>query len=144
MGFTSLQNAIVALVDDIVAIKAVYNYGVRILQEEIKEYPVAVVLPSDNASEYLSFGENERTYTFKVFVVYKCEATSIATAQVATQDIIDALIDKFDVDTNNTLGGLCYRIEAMPSSFEQTNVSSSDVAIVATVMLRCHQLFNVK
>lgn len=150
MSYPAIKAKIVArvqtLVDtnDATKLQSVYDYGVRFMQEEVKAYPIAVVIPNEETSQYWSKDQNQRVYVFKVYIIFRCEATVLRTAHNAVEAIADQILDLFDVDSNNDLDDTIAFIDATTSSFEQRSVSESDVAVVASVMLRCNQLKNVQ
>lgn len=143
MGFQSIKASIVTGLGTITDIKQVFNYGVKVFQAEINEFPVALVVPASNDSSYLSTGDNQRVYNFKVWVIGKTDGISSQVVQDSVESIVDQIMDYFDSDANNTLGDTVTHIEATPADWDQVQTSPSEVAIVASVMLKCHQLYDV-
>lgn len=61
-------------------------------------YPAAYVVPSDNEGDYETTTENIRTYAFIVRLFYETKDTGVATALDALEDIVDSVLDKFDLE----------------------------------------------
>lgn len=92
-------------------------------------FPVAIVGMPDISSEYLDTSMNRRTYEFPILVLAKYEET---TAPTDIEDLVDALIDKFD--QNFTLGGLADGgVEA--AATKGAPISSSDKTYVAIIVI---------
>ena len=143
-GNKAIKEKIISRIEDnIDSIKCVYGYGIKPIAAEIEEYPIAIVVPSDSQSDYLSYQDNERIYTFKVWIISKSEAVGLEDSQEAIEDAADDVMNLFDLDVNNTLDGEVTHIEATFGVWDQTDVSASEVAIIQQVVLKCHQLYEV-
>lgn len=132
------------ITNNVTSIKKVYKYGIDMRSAEIADFPVAYVLPVESPSFYLSQNFNERSYVFRVWVLAVCEAVNLETTQTTIEDAVDDIIDLFDSDTHNTLGDNVAFIEAAPSNFDQIKISSSQIALITSCVLRCHYLKDVQ
>jgi len=60
--------------------------------------PFAIIVPSDNESEYETTQENVRVYAFKVMIFVSRTVRSESKAEDVLGDIVDSVIDDFDKD----------------------------------------------
>lgn len=67
-------------------------------------YPAAVIIPSNQESDYETTSENERVYPFQVSLLQDIQATDrdsgIGTALDILYDLVDDVLDEFDKDPN--------------------------------------------
>lgn len=59
-------------------------------------FPAAYVVPSDQASDYETTVENERTYAFIVRVFYDTKDTPMDAAMTSLEALVDDILDEFD------------------------------------------------
>lgn len=59
-------------------------------------YPAAHVIPSENTGDYETNRENLRTYAFTIRCFYETKNTTIENAFLGLEQVVDAVIDKFD------------------------------------------------
>lgn len=60
-------------------------------------YPAAHVIPSENTGDYETTRENERTYAFTIRAFYETKNTSIENALAGLEEVVDKIIDAFDL-----------------------------------------------
>lgn len=61
-------------------------------------YPAAVIIPSDQDSDYETTTENARTYTFIVSLFQETKDSGISAAIDTLYDLVDDILDNFDTD----------------------------------------------
>lgn len=61
-------------------------------------YPAAHIVPSDNSGDYETTSENERIYAWTIRLFYETKAGGVAGAFPALEEIVDSLMDLFDLE----------------------------------------------
>jgi hypothetical protein len=117
----------------------VFTYEV----EEFKGDPVAVIIPSNNESDYNTTADNVRIYAFKISIFVSRVIRTKDEAESVMRDIVTAVIDDFDKDY--TLSGLkCptgytfINVFATPSAWGYVGAESE--YRVAEINLQCRVL----
>ncbi len=139
MSFVAIKAEIKTLVEGVSGINEVYDYGINPFRAEIAAYPVAVVLPKSNDNLMDSFNANITTYNFEVWILNKVEAVDEEAGQEAVEAIIDDLIDLFDDKDNCDLNGSCTWVTPTTGEFVRSGISNSEVAIFASIVLKCNK-----
>lgn len=100
---TEILNALFAKLSSIESIKEVYKFTAG----NFTNYPVALIVGSENVSERESTNHIKKTYTFKVRILQ--EVNEEARGKEDGEDIINQVFDDIDdaIDTDDTLGGSC-------------------------------------
>ena len=70
--------------------------------DNVTGFPAAVVVPSDQESDYETTTENQRVYAFDIFLLYDAKGTTISNAIDALYDLVDDVLDLFDDDPRLT------------------------------------------
>lgn len=91
----------------------VFTYEPRVGDVEVD--PFITITPSGNENEWVNNAENRRTYSFKIRVFIERQNRGNASADAAMRNIIDSLIDLFDLDY--TIGGSVIMARAAPSAW---------------------------
>jgi len=120
-------------------LQEVYAYEV----EKFEGQPSAVIVPSDNDSEYSTTVDNSRVYAFSVFlfVARGDNFYSDSEADRVLRALVDSVLDDFDSDwqlsglTLNTGYSMLF-MEAAPSSWGYTDREM--VYRMAEITLRVH------
>ena len=119
-------------------IQEVYDWEV----EQMRGYPVAIVVPSANDSDYRTTTENMRVYAFSVILLYdRGQVKKAQDAEKAMTQLVDSVLDDFDKNwnlsgVNNPTGMTFLFLEAVPSSWGYMERESS--LRIAQINLRCH------
>lgn len=100
---SQILDAIYNKLDAIDDIARVYKYN----QGEFDEYPVAVILGTENVKERMSVKTILKHYKFKVQVIQ--EVNEAARGQEAGENLLNSISDRIDeaFDNDDTLGGVC-------------------------------------
>jgi len=124
MAFTNLLDSIKTILEGVSKIQATYKYPT----EDFSGTPAAVVIPSDNDSDYETNVDNQRTYAFQVslFVDLKSGGTKDTKEAYQTMyDLIDDVMNAFDADRGFTGAGFSPNtgetlavVRPVPSSWE--------------------------
>lgn len=112
--FTTIRAKVVATAQSIpakLAAAAVFDHEPLIADVDLD--PFAVVIPSGNENEYISTSENRRTYAFIVRIFVERKSRGVQAAEQVLEDIVDDLIDAYDLDYGLT--GSALLVEAAPS-----------------------------
>ena len=99
--YTQLKDRLKTKLDGISKIQQVSGFP----QLNFTGYPAAVVVPSDQDSDYETTTENERVYAFIISVFQETKKTGLETALDALYDLIDDISDSFDQDQQLTDDG---------------------------------------
>jgi len=130
MSFNTLNNKIVAVLEEVSNIQNVYAYPTL----KFDGYPSATVTPSENASDFETTSENVRNYAFIVRLFQDMPTGNVGSETKETyafrvlRQTVDAVIDAFDKDP--TLSGI-----SLPTGYTMLYLSaapSSWAAIVDT------------
>lgn len=98
-------------------------------------FPAAVVLVSDNESDYGTTQKDRMVYVFRVKVYYPIKNESEQeSVETALEDAIDELIEVFRI--RNVLGSACDWVEPVPSAWGEEVVAEA-VYRYAQITLRC-------
>lgn len=98
--YTTLKNKIKTKLDGITKLQEVSDDP----KLDFSGYPSAVIIPSDDDSDYETNQENLRIYSFDVNLFYEVQASGIGAALDALYDLADDVMDLFDKD--QTLSGI--------------------------------------
>lgn len=100
---SQILDAIYNKLDSIDDIAQVYKYN----KGEFSEYPVAVILGTENVKERMSVKTILKHYKFKVQVIQ--EVNEEARGQEDGENLLNSLSDQIDeaFDNDDTLGGVC-------------------------------------
>ena len=98
--YTILKNKIKTKLDGITKLQEVSDDP----KLDFSGYPSAVIIPSDDDSDYETNQENLRIYSFDVNLFYEVQASGIGAALDALYDLADDVMDLFDKD--QTLSGI--------------------------------------
>lgn len=117
MSWNTLRTQIGQLLEAESGIQEVANYP----KLNFAGYPAAIVVPSDNESDYETTSENERTYAFRVQLYYETKNTSISDAVSNLGDVVDSVLDTFDEEDQK---GSSTRIigQDLPSNYTFLNI----------------------
>lgn len=101
-------------------------------------FPSATIVPGETGSDYATTVQNERTYTFYIYIYLSIEA--LDAAETATQwdnvrDIIDLVLD--GLDNSNDLNNACEFLRPVPMQPFETAVGGSGAVLVAPIRLQC-------
>jgi hypothetical protein len=83
---------------------------------ELSGFPAAVVIPSQQESDYETSNANERTYAFDVMLLYEVDEGGVNAAVDALYDLSDQVLDAFDQDP--TLSGI-----SLPAGYQMIYVT---------------------
>jgi len=137
MSALTVKNAIVSKLQGISKIQQVYTYP----ETNLEGYPAAIVVPSDNESDYQTVSENQRDYGFIIalYVTLKDGTGTPQNAYDTMYDLYDDVINTFDTDpylTGTISLPASYTIvgvEPVPGQWGQDNELQ---AVVSTITLR--------
>lgn len=84
-------------------------------------YPAAVIVPSENESDFETTTTNQRVYAFQVKILQETKNAGLQGAYTALYDLIDDVLDDFDKDQSLSgvtmpTGYTLLIVEAVPSS----------------------------
>lgn len=120
-------------------IKEVFTRPVSPLQESnaVTQYPIAVILESGNANEYLDNQSNFRHYIYEVWIVSKVDNAVLQTKYDELRQIVDEVVDALDVEGNSSLpiGGAAQFFDPIPSNFTTSQRGENEVILEATVIV---------
>ena len=106
----NIRNAIKTILEGLNIFEAVYGSEVS----EYAGYPVAVISPSENDSDYSSTDADKVVFSFKVRIVYLIQdATKQSAVDDKMYDISADLMEAFK--TRDVLGSLCDWVQPVPS-----------------------------
>ena len=139
--FTTLLNKIISILEANELIQETYGYEA----EQFSGDPVAVVVPSNNESDYNSNQENHRIYAYsiKLFVARSSEGVDRkpTDADRILRNLVDSVLDDFDKDY--TFSGLTVptaycmiNVFAVPSQWGYAG-GREDEYRVAEVTIKC-------
>lgn len=144
MSFATIKSQIATRITaNIPAIKKVYQFKVNPFDGNVGTTPIAVVAPTNSESQYLSFQDNQRSYNFDIWIVHISSGLPTLAAQDLVESVIDSVMDLFDSNDHNTLGGNVAFIDAIPSGFDQVALGDSKVALMARVVLKCNKIVDI-
>jgi len=89
--------------------EAIYDYD----EQNLRGYPSAIVMPSENMSDYVSTTENRRTFVFTIRICQEFSTISLKDADEILRNVVDEIIKVFDKDYK--LGGTADKVFATPS-----------------------------
>lgn len=107
-----IKNILVA--DEDLGSSGVFNYEPEI--ETINQDPFAVVVPSENESEYATSTENKRVYGFSIAVFVERASRGVAESELLLTRIVDRLLNSFDTDPTLSVNGVILT-KAAPSGW---------------------------
>lgn len=93
MSWTILRPQVKAVLDTIPELSEVAQAPMI----RFNSYPAAHVVPSENTGDYETTKENIRTYSFTVRAFYDTKATPIEDAMKGLEQVVDKIIDAFDM-----------------------------------------------
>lgn len=88
---------------------SIYDYD----EQNLKGYPSAIVIPSENINDYASTTENRRTFVFTIRFCQEFASISLKQADAILRKVVDDAIRVFDKDYK--LGGIADKVFATPS-----------------------------
>ena len=94
MAFKILRPQIKTLLETVPLLHEVAKYP----KIKFSGYPAAHVIASDNSADYETNKENIRTYAFLVRAFYETKNTGVELAMDGLEEVVDALIDLFDME----------------------------------------------
>lgn len=98
-------------------------------------FPVAVVSPSENETDYGSTHKDRRVFVFKVRLYYPIKGESTQEAEeLALEEVVDDVIKKFN--KRSVLDPVCDWVEPVPSIW-QYEERGEGVFRMAEITLRC-------
>lgn len=143
MGFVAISAGLKTFIENEYVpdtIKEVFTRAINPLQERnaVAEYPIAIVIESDNANDYLDTKENLRVYIYEIWIINKVDNNILQEKWDELRSITDDLIDKLDIEGNSDtpLSNSAIFVEPIPSNFNQSDRSSNEVLISSTVIVR--------
>lgn len=113
-------------------IQASYAYP----RSTLEGFPAAVVMPSENQSDYGSTQSDRVTFVFRVMIYYpiKDEGASEDSERHLGKAVAEIVFDIFRA--RSSLSNVCDHVEPAPSVFGETTVGQG-VYRTAEVLLRC-------
>ncbi len=106
----NIRNAIVTVLQNLGIFEAVYTSEVS----EYAGYPVAIVSPSDNDSDYGSTEADKVTFSFKIRIIYLIKKGSDQNGvDDKMYDLSESILNAFK--TRGALGNVCDWIQPVPS-----------------------------
>jgi hypothetical protein len=133
--FATLKAKVVTICSNNSYINVAYNYE----RSRIGKTPAAVIIASDNASDYDTTSQNMRTYGFTVKILVPWDAKGAEAAESTLVEVIDSLLDDFDNDF--TLTGSALMVEAAPSAWGWEE--RDKIYRVATINIRAKAHYEV-
>jgi hypothetical protein len=97
-------------------------------RENPSGFPCASVEPSQNENIFITNTDNLTTYIFDIIVYQEYKTIPKDDAILILCLAADAVIEAFDTD--ETLGGLCHKVRAMPGQWGFYNGNNSNIAYV--------------
>lgn len=115
-SFSNIKSGIVTILqnDDDLDANSVFNYEPSI--SEITQDPFAVVIPSENESEFGNTAENRRNYAFLIRLFVERNSRGETEAEDLMTAMVDRLINSFDQDITLSVSGVLFT-RAAPSSW---------------------------
>ena len=112
--FNDIIDEIVVILGGVSGIAEAHAYD----KAEFGSYPAAIVVPSENKSEYATTTQNLREYVFTVRLHYPMEKTGDANHLKADQSLRNLVIKVLDAfDANYTLNSTVNFSRAAPSAW---------------------------
>lgn len=104
----------ILIADEDLGSDGVFNYEPSI--ETLNQDPFAVVVPSENESEFATTTENKRIYGFSIKVFVERASRGVAESELLLMRIIDRLINSFDESSTLSVDGVMI-VRAAPSAW---------------------------
>lgn len=99
-AYTTIKNKILTILQTVTKIQEFYSYPVL----NFNGYPAAVIVPSEQGSDYETNVDNERVYAFQLSIFQDIQEGGIGAALDALYDLADDVLNAFDKDP--TLAGI--------------------------------------
>lgn len=103
--YTTLKDRIETKLNNVSKIQEVWDEP----RQVFNGFPAAVIIPSDQESDYETTSENERVYAFIASLFQEIQATDresgIGQALDTLYDLVDDVLDEFDKDPNLSSDG---------------------------------------
>lgn len=141
MSIQTIRTAIKAKLDEMVGTWQPFGIAYDYYTTKPTGYPCVMFEPTDLKSTYDSTCENQRNYSFDVFITQEMTEQNRQEAIDIVLTAFDKLINEFDKDY--TLGGAILKLEAMPWVFWEANQDSGTV-YYANIQINCTVLYNIK
>lgn len=93
-AYTIIKNKILTILQTITKIQEFYGYPVL----NFNGYPAAVIVPSNQDSDYETNVDNERVYAFQLSIFQDIQEGGIENALNALYDLADDVLNAFDSD----------------------------------------------
>lgn len=143
MSFATIKADIVTLLETVLSIKNVFNYGKNIFSAEISEYPIAVVSSDSLNTRIETNMGNQRVYVYNIWIIHEVEAVNLSTEQGILEAALDDVIALFEKDDNLSLSGSIEYLNPVKVEFFRADVGGSKVALWANLVLECNKLINI-
>ena len=98
--YTVLKNKIKTKLDGVTKLQMVSDDP----SLKLTGYPAAIIVPSEDSSDYETNQENLRIYSFDIHLFYEIQSSGLGSALDALYDLADDVMDLFDKD--QTLTGI--------------------------------------
>jgi len=113
-AYTTIKNKILAVLQTVTKIQEFYGYP----NLQFDGYPAAVIVPSNQDSDYETNTDNERAYAFQLSIFQDIKEGGIENALNALYDLADDVLNAFDSDP--TLSGI-----SLPTGYTMIYVAPS-------------------
>jgi hypothetical protein len=111
------------LSDDVSKLAKVYDYT----KMDIPQYPVALVIPSENEADYATTSENRRAWGFTIRLMQELERKGAETTERILRELVDETLQS--LDEYYTLGGDADIVRAAPSRWGWAQIGGGWIRI---------------
>jgi hypothetical protein len=128
-GFTDIRQAVQTKLETVSSLAYAYPY----LRDVVEGYPSAVFDITNNDNTVLTNCENQREYSWGIYVLQETKNLSTEDAGAILDTVSDEIVNAFETD--KTLGGLVDWTEPMTGSRDEVDTPQG-LCIMQTLVLR--------